>query len=165
MQEDRLRKDERQPGTFPVETTAGKAPAAVIAHKHIVLFDGVCNLCSRTLRFVASNDVSSVYKFAWVQSEEGKEILRWCGLPDDRFDTMVTVDEGTAYLKSTAFLRVTRHLRFPWMLLSVGFVIPRFLRDVLYGWLATRRYSLFGRTEQCSMPDARLRDRFLHDLP
>ena len=145
--------------------TTRKVPEAVIAHRHIVLFDGVCNLCSRTLRFVARNDVNSVYKFAWVQSEVGKEILRWCDLPDDRFDTMVTVENGTAYRKSNAFLRLTRHLRFPWMLLRVGLLVPRFLRDALYDWLATRRYRLFGRTEQCSLPDARLRDRFLHDLP
>ena len=164
MKEDTSREVERQPPeALHDEKTSRKIPAAVIAHRNIVLLDGVCTLCSCTLRFIARNDVNHLYKFAWVQSEVGREILRWCDLPDDRFDTMVAVEAGKAYRKSTAFLRVTRNLRFPWMLLSLGFLVPLSLRDALYDWLAMRRYRLFGRTKQCSLPDARLRDRFLHD--
>ena len=128
---------------------------------NIILFDGVCNLCAWTVRFVFRNDTRALYRFAWVQSPEGKEILKWCGLPDDRFDTMVTIEEGTAYYKSTAFLRVVRNLRFPWPLLWAGVVIPEALRDRVYDFIARTRYSIFGREDVCRVPEETIRGRFL----
>ena len=140
---------------------ATNIPASIRDNPRIILFDGVCNLCSWTLAFVYRNDARSLYRFGWVQSGEGKEILRWCGLPDDRFDTMVTVESGIVYYKSTAFLRVARNLRFPWPILSVGLFLPLFIRDFAYDWLASRRYRFFGRKEECLLPDGLLRERFL----
>ena len=127
----------------------------------IILFDGVCNLCAWTVGFVFRNDTKSLYRFAWVQSPEGKEILRWCGLPDDRFDTMVTLEDGRAYYKSTAFLHVVRNLRFPWPLLWAGMVIPEALRDRVYDFIARTRYRFFGRQATCRVPEGTVRGRFL----
>ncbi len=141
--------------------TADSIPTTVRDNPGIILFDGVCNLCSWTLTFVYKNDLRSFYRFAWVQSEEGKEILRWCGLPDDHFDTMVMIESGQIYCKSTAFLRVTRNLRLPWPALSLGLLIPRLIRDSAYDWLASRRYHLFGRKKDCLLPVGPLRERFL----
>ena len=140
---------------------ASEIPASVQNNPEIVLFDGVCNLCSWTLRFVHRNDVRSRYQFAWVQSKEGREILRWCGLPEDRFDTLVLVESGSVSYKSTAFLRIARNLRFPWPVLSLFLFVPVSIRDRFYDWVASKRYAMFGQKEECLLPEGPLRNRFL----
>jgi len=146
---------------MPTRSTTAETPTSVRDNPRIILFDGVCNLCASTLTFVYENDVRSLYKFAWVQSRVGKEILRWCGLPENRFDTMVTIESGKVYYKSTAFLRVTRNLKFPWPILSLGLFIPLFIRDGSYDWLASRRYRFFGRKKVCLLPEGPIGERFL----
>jgi predicted DCC family thiol-disulfide oxidoreductase YuxK len=136
-------------------------PPGVGAHDRVVLFDGVCNLCNRWVRFLTVRDPRRRLRLAAVQSPSGQAILAWCGLPTDRFDTMVFVEDGTAYTKSEAFLRVVRHLRRPWPCLSLGVVIPRPLRDCLYDLLASNRFAVFGRRETCMVPGPELAGRFL----
>jgi predicted DCC family thiol-disulfide oxidoreductase YuxK len=129
----------------------GKLPTILRNAPRVILFDGMCNLCSRTLAFVRRNDTGSRYHLAWIQSPEGKEILRWCNLQDDWCDTMVVVEDGMVYFKSTAFLKVVRNLRFPWSLLGVGIIIPVRLRDWLYDGIALRRYRVFGKLKECGI--------------
>jgi predicted DCC family thiol-disulfide oxidoreductase YuxK len=126
-----------------------------------VLFDGVCNLCNGWVQFVIARDPQARLRLAAVQSPAGQAILAWCGLPTDEFDTMVFVEDGRAYFRSTAFLRAVRHLSWPWPLLSVGRIVPRPLRDWLYDRVAKNRYRLFGRQESCMMPTPAIRSRFL----
>jgi predicted DCC family thiol-disulfide oxidoreductase YuxK len=146
-------------GTLP--GASGEPPETVRDNPRIILFDGTCNLCSWTLRFVSRNDTKSLYRYAWVQSPQGKEILEWCGLPLDQFDTMVTIEHGRAYFKSTAFLQAVRCLRFPWPLLRIGMLVPVSFRDTLYDLLARKRYRLFGKQAVCRVPDESLKKRFL----
>jgi predicted DCC family thiol-disulfide oxidoreductase YuxK len=136
-------------------------PQTVTENQRIILFDGVCNLCSAMLNFVYANDKKALFKFAWVQSESGKEILEWCGLPTDFYDTMVYIENGKPYFKSTAFLKVARSLCFPWPFLSSGLIVPKFIRDWLYDRIALNRYKIFGRKEQCLLPSGKLTKRFL----
>jgi predicted DCC family thiol-disulfide oxidoreductase YuxK len=136
-------------------------PPGVGPEDRVVLFDGVCNLCNGLVRFLIQRDRGARLRLASVQSEAGQAILAWCGLPLDNFDTMVFVEAGQAYPKSTAFLRVVRYLPQPWPWLSWGLLVPRPLRDWLYDRVARNRYRWFGRQESCMLPTPEIRSRFL----
>ena len=130
-------------------------------YDHVILFDGICNLCSAFLHFVYQNDKGTTFKFAWIQSEQGTEILEQLQMPTHHYNTIVYIGGGRHYIKSTAFLEIVRHLRFPWPLLRVGYVIPTKIRDRLYDIVATHRYKIFGKKKVCRMPTGDLRSRFL----
>ena len=136
-------------------------PEGVASDDRVVLFDGVCNLCNRWAQFLIARDPHGRLRLAAAQSRTGQAILAWRGLPTDRFDTMVFVEEGEAYIKSEAFLRVVRHLPRPWPWLRLGVVIPRPMRDWLYDRVALNRFDLFGRSETCMVPGPDLALRFL----
>ncbi len=136
-------------------------PPLVGAGDRVVLFDGVCKLCGFWARFLIRFDRRGVFKLATVQSEEGAGILRWFGMPTDRFDTMVVVEGDWIFTKSDAFLRVMRRLPFPWFLAALGWVIPGFIRNWLYDRIAQNRYALFGKHEACLLPTPENQRRFL----
>jgi len=128
----------------------------------IILFDGVCNLCSGFLYFVYRRDAGQLFKFAWIQEEQGKIILKRFDLPENKSDTIVLIDEGKPYTKSTAFLRIISHLKFPWPLMKIGYLLPRFIRDGIYDWVARNRYKWFGKKDACMIPTGTLSERFQH---
>ncbi|MEO5656949.1 MAG: thiol-disulfide oxidoreductase DCC family protein [Nitrospiria bacterium] len=127
----------------------------------LVLFDGVCGLCTRTVRFVIHRDPRRRFRFAALQSPLGRRVLERAGLPVEEFATFVLLDETGLHTRSTAALRVARRLSGPWRLLAVGLLIPKPIRDVVYDWVARRRYRLFGRLEACPIPPPEIRDRFV----
>ncbi len=136
-------------------------PESIKNHNNIILFDGVCNLCSAFLQFVYKFDHKGMYKFSWIQSEAGTDILEWLGMPTNDYKTIVYLEHEKAYLKSTAFLKIVRHLKYPWPLLQAGYVLPRFVRDWIYDVVAKYRYALFGKKEECLLPTGDLKSRFL----
>lgn len=142
------------------------SPAAyppLVAHgDRVVLFDGVCRLCGAWARFLIQFDRAHTFKLATVQSEEGKAILQWFGLPTDYYETMVLIEGNRAYTKSTAFIRVVARLPFPWPLAAITWVVPAFVRNWLYDRIALNRYSLFGKYELCVLPDSDHERRFLN---
>lgn len=125
----------------------------------VLLFDGACGLCDRGVRFVHARDPKGRFRFAPLQSARGRALLRAHGLPEDALDTVVLVEEGRAHVRSTAALRVARGLRAPWPLLYACILVPRRVRDALYGAVARRRHRLAGPA--CAVPDASLRARML----
>jgi predicted DCC family thiol-disulfide oxidoreductase YuxK len=127
----------------------------------IILYDGVCVLCSRIVRFVIQHDGTARFRFASVQSEPGQQLLARFGLPLDGWDSFVLVEGGTVYLKSTAFLRIVRRLSGRWPVLALGRFLPGGLRDWLYDRIARNRFRLFGRRETCMVPTPEVRARFL----
>jgi predicted DCC family thiol-disulfide oxidoreductase YuxK len=129
--------------------------------KKIVLFDGVCNLCTGSVRFIISHDRRGVFSFAALQSNAGREILRRFHLTTARPHSFFLVDDGRIYDRSSAALRVTRYCDGIWKLLSVLIVVPRFFRDAVYDWIARNRYDWFGKKNECWIPSADLRARFL----
>lgn len=129
--------------------------------ERIVLFDGLCNLCNAGVRFIITHDPPGFLRLASVQSTPGQALLHWCGLPLDQFDTMVFIENGRAYFKSTAVLRIARYLRWPWPLLTLALALPKTLRDWLYDQVAGNRYRLFGKSATCMVPTAEVRRRFL----
>ncbi len=137
------------------------------ANGAIVLFDGVCNLCNGAVQFILDRDRAARFRFASLQSERGRAILREHGvpLPEGDPDTILLVEEGPGGARvsshSTAALRIARHLSFPWFLGYASIVAPRVVRDVVYRFIAKNRYRWFGKTNECRIPTPELRARML----
>jgi predicted DCC family thiol-disulfide oxidoreductase YuxK len=128
----------------------------------ILLFDGVCNLCNGAVVFVIRRDPRARFRFAPLQSPAADALLASRGVARGGLpDSFVLVEDGHVHIRSTAALRVARRLRFPWPLFAAFLVVPRLLRDPLYDLVARNRYRWFGKREECMVPTAELRARFL----
>jgi predicted DCC family thiol-disulfide oxidoreductase YuxK len=129
----------------------------------VVLFDGVCNLCNSSVNFIIDRDRHRYFHFAALQSDAGIELLRKHGRtpPPGDPDSIILVENGRVYERSTAALRIARKLRGAWKILYAGIIVPRPLRDVVYKWIARNRYRWFGKKDSCRMPTPELKDRFL----
>jgi predicted DCC family thiol-disulfide oxidoreductase YuxK len=127
----------------------------------IVLFDGVCNLCNGTVRFLIERDPGARLRFASLQSEFGRALQARYGLDPDALDTFVMVDGAGVHVRSDAMLRLLAGLSAPWRWLAWMRLLPRPLRDALYGVVARNRYRWFGRRDDCLVPTPELRARFL----
>jgi predicted DCC family thiol-disulfide oxidoreductase YuxK len=127
----------------------------------VLLFDGVCTLCNGFVQFVIQRDPAGRFQFAALQSDAARRLLR--AAPHPLPDSLVLVENGRVFMKSTAALRVVRGLSFPWPLASVFVAVPRPLRDWVYDIVARNRYRWFGRREVCMVPTPELRARFLSD--
>jgi predicted DCC family thiol-disulfide oxidoreductase YuxK len=127
----------------------------------VILFDGVCNLCNGFVQFVIARDPAGRFQFAALQSDSARRLLaRLDGFSGVR-DSVVLVDGGRVYTRSSAVLRIARGLRFPWPLARALIVVPRPLRDWVYDLVARHRYRWFGRKDVCMMPTTEMRARFL----
>jgi len=127
----------------------------------VLVFDGVCMLCSRSVAFIVERDTASRFRFAPMQSATGRALLVEHGLdPDDPLSLLV-IDGGQAWSESEAILRVAASFGGAWSLASVARVVPRRWRDAAYRWVARNRYRWFGRRDTCLMPTPELRARFL----
>ncbi|AII53100.1 thiol-disulfide oxidoreductase DCC family protein [Hymenobacter sp. APR13] len=133
------------------------------ASSHIVLFDGVCNLCNGFVQFVIEHDPAGRFRFAALQSAAGQALLREYRLPaPPEPDSVVLVADGQAYTHSAAALGILAGLGGGWAVLArVGRWAPRPLRDAVYRWVARNRYRWFGRQEACWLPTPELKARFL----
>ncbi|MBA2664380.1 MAG: thiol-disulfide oxidoreductase DCC family protein [Bradymonadaceae bacterium] len=127
----------------------------------IILFDGVCNLCNGTVQFIIKRDPSMHFGFASLQSEAGRALVVHHGLDPDELDSVVLIEDGRAYTRSTAALRIVRRLPGAWPLLYVLVLVPRPLRNMIYNLIAKNRYNWFGRQLSCMLPTAENRRRFL----
>lgn len=128
-------------------------------HDHpVILFDGVCNLCTGSVRFVIERDSRKRFRFASLQSPVAERLL---GRRED-LESVILLQDGKTYRKSGAALRIARRLDGLWPLLAVLLIIPGFLRDAVYDWIGRRRYRMFGRREACWLPGVDLADRFLN---
>jgi predicted DCC family thiol-disulfide oxidoreductase YuxK len=144
-----------------VDSGSGVAADVKDVDGPVVLFDGVCKLCHAGIRSIVRLDGRRRVRFAPLQSDVGRALLARHGLSTDYFDSMVLVEDGEAYTDSTAVLRICRHLDGPLPLLYPLVYLPESLRDGVYDLVADYRYRVFGRKERCSVPDERIRERFL----
>jgi predicted DCC family thiol-disulfide oxidoreductase YuxK len=145
-----------------VTPSAPLARAASVPAAHpVVLFDGVCNLCHATVRFVLEHDRAARFRFVPLQSELGRALLEERGLDADALDNVVLVDAAGAHVRSDAVLRILAGLGAPWSWLAALRWLPTTLRDRTYGWIARNRYRWFGKKDACPLPRPEWRDRFL----
>jgi predicted DCC family thiol-disulfide oxidoreductase YuxK len=127
----------------------------------VLLFDGVCTLCNGFVPFVIERDPAGRFQFAPLQSDAAVRLLGVA--PPLLPDSLVLLEDGRLFTRSTAALRVARGLRFPWPLAYVLVAVPRPMRDWVYDVVARNRYRWFGRRDVCMVPTPELRSRFLND--
>jgi len=136
-----------------------------VSEHPVVLFDGVCNLCNGAVNFIIDRDPDGYFRFAPLQSDVAEQHLADTDAAGATLDTIVLVEDGDAYVRSTAALRIARRLSGPWPLLYAAMVVPRPVRDAVYDWVAEHRYDWFGKRDQCRVPTPDLKDRFLEYEP
>jgi predicted DCC family thiol-disulfide oxidoreductase YuxK len=128
---------------------------------HLVLFDGVCNLCSSSVQFIIRRDPGARFRFASLQSEIGQEYLRRFNLNTSRLHSIILVKDDQFLERSDAALEIARNLSGAWPLFYIFKIIPRFLRDPVYNWISRNRYAWFGKKDACWIPTPELRSRFV----
>lgn len=127
----------------------------------VILFDGVCNLCNAAVSFTLERDPDDKFRYASLQSEYGQELLAKHGLSQESFDSFILQEGDEIYLKSTGALRAARGLSGLWPLAYAFIIVPRPIRDGVYGFIARNRYRWFGKKDQCMIPSPDVRARFL----
>ena len=127
----------------------------------IILFDGVCNLCNGAVNFVIKRDPGNVFKFTPLQEKQGVLLLKKHAIDAQELDSIVLVENKKVYTKSSAALRIARKLSGLWPLFFVLLIIPSFIRDGVYDFIAKNRYKWFGKKEQCIIPTPGLKEKFL----
>lgn len=127
--------------------------------KNIVLFDGVCNLCNASVQWILKYDKKAIYTFSSIQSEFSKTAITDTELLQVK--TIILIEDGKTYTKSTAVLKIARKLQFPVNLLYGLILFPKFIRDMVYDYVSRNRYKWFGKREECWLPTQELKSRFL----
>ena len=127
---------------------------------NLIVFDGVCVLCSGFFRFMLRHDNAQVFQFATAQSPYGQSLYERLGLPTQDFETNLVIVDGTVYQRLDAFAAAMAQLHWPWRILTLCRYLPEFLKDPLYHLIARNRYAIFGRSQTCLVPDAEVRSRF-----
>jgi predicted DCC family thiol-disulfide oxidoreductase YuxK len=131
----------------------------------VILFDGVCNLCNQSVQFVIRHDRDSKFRFSALQSDFGKAELAKHNLSTEKLLSVVLLVGDKVYDRSRAALEVARRLDGLWPLLYVFVIVPPFIRNFVYDWIANNRYRWFGRTDECMLPTPELRARFIEVPP
>jgi predicted DCC family thiol-disulfide oxidoreductase YuxK len=129
--------------------------------KPVIIFDGLCVLCSASAQFVLRHDAAGAFRLLAAQSPLGQALYRHYGLDPVDYETMILIEGGAAYLKSEAAIRIACGLGLPWSLAAAFRIVPRRLRDAVYLWVARHRIRWFGARAICYRPDAKFAGRFL----
>ena len=129
--------------------------------QQIVFFDGVCTLCNRSVNFLIKHDKKGVLKFASLQSHFAKNTLPKSLLNNEDLYSILFYTEGKYYEKSSAILKLCKTLGGFFYIFQLGYLLPPFLRNGIYTFIANNRYRWFGTTAHCSVPTTNLKDRFL----
>ncbi|MEO9143998.1 MAG: DCC1-like thiol-disulfide oxidoreductase family protein [Ginsengibacter sp.] len=129
----------------------------------VILFDGVCNFCNSTINFVIKKDKKAVLRFATLQSDIADKLL--AGNHTEKMDlsSFVFIEKDKIYTRSKAALRVCRYMKGLWPLMYGFIIVPPFIRDGIYNWVARNRYQWFGKKEVCMVPAPEIRSRFLNE--
>jgi len=129
-------------------------------HK-IILFDGVCNLCNGAVTYIIKRDKKNVFKFAALQSEIGRELTSKFNIDTTKVDSIILIDGEKHYEKSSAALHIAKNLSGAYPLLFGFMIVPKFIRNAVYDYIAKNRYKWFGKKESCMIPTAELKSKFL----
>ena len=127
----------------------------------IILFDGVCNLCAGSVQFILKHDTQQQFHFGTLQGAFGQQVLQQQGLPAADLQSFILLEGSTIYTRSTAALRVLKHLGGGWRLLYAFILVPEGVRDVFYKLIARNRYKWFGKKTECWLPKPEWKERFL----
>lgn len=127
----------------------------------VILFDGVCNLCNSSVNWIIDHDKHNTFKFASLQSDYGKSVVQKYNLQGSYLDTILLVDEDKIFSRSGAVLRIAKYLGSIYQLAYAFIIIPPFIRNAVYNFIAQNRYRWFGKRDSCRMPTPELKNKFL----
>jgi predicted DCC family thiol-disulfide oxidoreductase YuxK len=127
----------------------------------VVLFDGTCAFCEGAVTFIATRDPQGYFRFGASQTDKATALLALYGMTRQAARSLILIEHGQIYLRSTASLRIARRLRWPWSLLGGLLIIPRPLRDLVYRLVAAIRHQLAGRSNACEIPPPEIRARLI----
>jgi predicted DCC family thiol-disulfide oxidoreductase YuxK len=127
----------------------------------LIIFDGVCNLCEYSVKFIIKNDRQGRFKFVSAQSDRGKELQRLHGVDTFKDSSVILLKNDQVYVKSDAAVEIAKDLEGLWRFLHVFKFIPKPVRDLVYSIISKNRYRWFGRKNQCLLPDKNIKNRFL----
>ena len=130
--------------------------------KKIILFDGVCNLCSSAVQFIIEHDKKDIFRFVSLQSELGQEITTYLGISSANLDSIILYQPGYAYYyKSQAVFEIAKELGGIYSISTIFSVLPSSITDYVYGYIAKNRYKWYGKKETCLIPTKELQAKFL----
>jgi predicted DCC family thiol-disulfide oxidoreductase YuxK len=127
----------------------------------IVLFDGVCNLCNNAVDLIIRKDVKGKFKVGALQEPPGQSLLKMYAVNSDYLDSLLLVRGDKVFCKSRAALEITKKLSGMWPLLYIFIIIPSFIRNPIYDWIAKNRYRWYGKKDTCRLPSEEEKARFL----
>ena len=130
----------------------------------VILFDGVCNLCTGSVQYVIQHDPKRIFRFASLQSAFGQKILNAHNLPADSFSSFMLLENDKIFTRSTAALLVAKRLKGAVRLLYACIIVPKFIRDAIYNIIAKNRYSWFGKKNECWLPTPELKSLFIDQV-
>ena len=130
----------------------------------VILFDGVCNFCNSAVNFVIKRDKNSALKFTTLQSNIAHQMLAHQNIPTNDLSSFVFIENEKIHTRSTAALRVCKYLTGLWPLMYGFIIVPKFIRDGIYNWVAKNRYRWFGKTKECMIPTPEIKAKFLNEL-
>jgi predicted DCC family thiol-disulfide oxidoreductase YuxK len=128
--------------------------------RRIILFDGVCNFCDSSVQFIIKRDPKGYYKFAPLQGETGRKLLKEFDL-SEKLESIVYIEDDRFYKKSAAALNICKNLKGAWRLFVLFRILPTPFRDYFYDVIAKNRYKWFGKKDSCMIPSPEIRSRFL----
>lgn len=141
---------------------ANAEPLPELPDQPLIVFDGVCVLCSRFARFVIERDAERIFRFTTAQGALGQALFRHYGLNTTDFETNIAIVDGQAFGELDAVAAIMAQLPRPWRWLKLMKLIPEPLSGWLYRRVALNRYRLFGKTEECMVPPTNWQDRFIN---
>lgn len=127
----------------------------------VVLFDGVCNLCNGAVQFIIKHDKKNIFKFSSLQSDFSQDVLTKNNLSITDFNSFLLLEDQKIYKRSTGALTIVKHLNGLWPLLYGFIIIPPFIRNAIYDWIAKNRYRWFGKKDACLIPTSELKEKFI----
>ena len=127
----------------------------------IILFDGVCNLCNSSVQFVLDRDNKKQFLFASLQSDAAKKLLLQFNHEISNITSLVLIENDEIFYKSTAVLRIVKKLKPLWCSLYIFILVPKYIRDITYDFVAKRRYNWFGQRETCLLYNGKYKNRFI----
>jgi predicted DCC family thiol-disulfide oxidoreductase YuxK len=126
----------------------------------VILFDGTCAFCERSVRFIATRD-DGYFKFGASQNAQGRELLAQYGTDRESARSIILIEGGEVSLRSTAVLKIARRMTAPWRWAAVFLLVPVPIRDAVYGIVAAIRYRIAGKSNACDIPPREIRDRLI----
>jgi len=131
-------------------------------NKKIILFDGVCNFCNSSVLRIIAQDKKNIFLFASLQSKPGKQITAHFNIDTTQIDSIILIESDTEYfIKSSAALKILKQFKGFWKLFQLCWIIPAFIRNRAYTYIAKNRYAWFGKKDNCMLPTPEIKSKFI----